>query len=1059
MVRRIRELDYSNRSDEQLRSALQNLRRLNGPSEACEAFAIVDEAVGRRLGAWRLFDPSFDLGPLQRCVDVAERIIDAGPYRGRVEFYSDPEFLDGEGFKRALEPMLHKMSLDAEERTIVRTIVYVAEKRQTGVDSSILLPSAFYRALEAKDKDHLLDFRVSDEQLILGLSLAEPLVVEMNAGEGKTVAAAFAVVAQAVSGRSVHIMTANEYLAARDADWLGPVYESLDLTVGVVLGHMEDEERRHQYRQHIVYGTLREFGFDFMRNNLKLPPDEPVQGPLDVAIVDEADHALVDQAGTPLIISGNPSGSRRAFERAWRAVEDVVSRQAERVAEIEAELHTTPTGSVRRNELLATLLMASPESDILMSELGRGPGVYRQISALVEQDEDDGKETLASGLLYIVDSGGQSVIPTEQGQRFLERTLGPIFDSGPLERELLLAQADCDVALEERRVMVDRLRRRLFRQNNRMSQVHQMLRASVLLERDVDYVVSDGEIVLIDQPTGRTLPENRYRWGLHAALEAKEGVPIHDEHETLAQIAVREFMGLYSHVAGMTGTAVEARDELKREYGLEVVGVDPSVRSARVDYPTRLYRTRHDKLQAIVDEVEFCRRVGRPILVGTLTVEQSEELSGLLRDRGIEHKLLNAVTNAEEAEIIRRAGCFGAVTIATNMAGRGTDIVLDAAVDWRVADRYAHLVAGRLGGGAEWVEVACGTVEEAALLRQAIEVLDDATTLRVDAGEGPARRVLRLSLASDRPADNIPVRLEFGLGLYVLGTERNQTSRVDRQLRGRAGRQGAFGASRFILSVEDRFLRFREDSSSCLSGRPSIDAGGRTFYSGPRLERRLARIQGQLESDDEAGRSLSQGYGRVLEEQTMAFYRARKEIVEADSLHDACLGFTASAERFVARFFPQGLPGEYTRRFDEMAEELWLDFGIDCEGLFGASMEDLAPGITKLVNQQLERMRSSLGDGGFAKLERLLFLHTADEMWRDHLAAMEESVLNISLGYLSVTQAVAELRIRGANAYEAFKTSLVDSFLPRLLAFPVDSVDADEEDEVTLSKDLVSILV
>jgi preprotein translocase subunit SecA len=1065
----IRELDLSTASDVQLRDALQRLIRLDGPPAGSDAmletFAIVDEAVGRRLGAWRLFDPSFDKGSLGRYVELADRIADAAPYRDRVEFYSDPKFLDGQGFERALEPMLREAGLGSDERTIVRTIIYVAERRQTGLDSNILLPAGFYGALEAMDRDGLLRFRVSDEQLTLGLSLADPIVVEMNAGEGKTVAAAFAGVAQVVSGRSVHVMTANEYLAARDADWLGPVYESLGLTVGVVLGHMEDEERRHQYGQHIVYGTLREFGFDFMRDNLRLPPDERVQKHLDVAIVDEADHALVDQAGTPLVISGNPAGSRRAFERTWRAVQGLVSEQVSLVAELEAELPMTALGSTRHNELLAMLLMASPDSDALASELGRGPELYRQVSALAERDADDGKGGLASGLMYVVDPHEQSVVPTEKGQSLLERTLGPIFDSAPLERKLALAQANCYAPLEDRRTSADRLRRRLFRQSNRMSQVHEMLRASVLLKRYVDYVVSDGAIVLIDEPTGRTLPDNRYRWGLHAALEANEGVPVHDESETLAQVSVREFMGLYSHVAGMTGTAAEARDELKREYGLEVACVDPGTRSARVDYPSRLYRTRQDKLAAIADEVAFCRSVGRPILVGTLTVEQSEELSELLRTRGIDHNLLNAVNNAKEAEIIRRAGRFGAVTIATNMAGRGTDIVLDADVDRRVAARFMEHMSGLLSGGPEWVEVVCGSAAEAALLREAVEVSGDAPLLRVDAGDGPTGRVLRVSPVStsgDRPACDRPVRLEFGLGLYVIGAERNQTFRVDRQLRGRSGRQGAFGASRFILSLEDRFLRFREDNASCMSDGPSVDAAGRISYSGPRLERQLYRIQDRLELDAEAGRSLRHQYGRVLEEQTMAFYRVREEVLEADSLYDACRGFAAgSAERLVARHFPQGLPGEYAPRFDAMAEELWLDFGVDCENLFGASMEGLAPEIAALVVQRIEHARSSLGDAGFVKLEKLLFLRTADEMWRGHVAVMEESVLNIALGYLDVKHAVAELRMRGAEAYETFKTTLVDSFVPRLLGFPLESADDEDEaeGETTLSEDVLAILV
>ena len=301
-----------------------------------------------------------------------------------------------------------------------------------------------------------------------------------------------------------------------------------------------------------------------------------------------------------------------------------------------------------------------------------------------------------------------------------------------------------------------------------MSQVYQMLRAGVLLKRDVDYVLVDGQVVLIDESTGRTLPENRFRWGLHAALEAKESVTVNPEHETLAQISVQGYMGLYSHVAGMTGTALEAQDEFEREYGLKVVCVDPSRPSARVHHGARLYSTRLDKLAAITDEVASCRRIGRPVLVGTLTIEQSQEISQLLKERGIEHSLLNAVTNAAEAEIIRKAGSFGAVTIATNMAGRGTDITLEPGLDRRVAEEYGRLVLDLLDNHGGPVEVTCGTQKEVVRLRNALDALNGLTVS--DGGDfRPCASVLVVS-RRDEPFSDKRVRLDFGLGLYVIAT-------------------------------------------------------------------------------------------------------------------------------------------------------------------------------------------------------------------------------------------------------------------------------------------------
>ena len=304
------------------------------------------------------------------------------------------------------------------------------------------------------------------------------------------------------------------------------------------------------------------------------------------------------------------------------------------------------------------------------------------------------------------------------------------------------------------------------------------------------------------------------------------------------------------------------------------------------------------------------------------------------------------------------------------------------------------------------------------------------------------------------------VGLDFGLGLHVIATEKNQTSRVDRQLRGRSGRQGAFGASRFILSLEDRFLQFRSDNASCLVDGPHVDGGGRTFYEGPRMERHLAWVQGQAESDDEVGRSLGHQYGRVLEAQARAYYGGRREIVEAGSFHDVCLGFVEGwAARLLRRHFTDQWPRDYTQRFEGMAEELWQDLGIDCDGLYGTGLDSLAAGVAHLVTAKLEDAQVSLGEVQFTRLEKLLFLRTADEFWRDHLARLEESVLNITLGYLSVKAAMAELRIRGVEAYALFKAGTIDAFLPRLLAFPMESASEVEGEKIGLSEDVLSILV
>ena len=1063
VLRRVRSHDFSGHSDLELGDALGAFSGRPRGQDAIadtlpQVFALVSEAVRRRLGAWRLFDPDYDGPRVDRYRELATEILEGAPYRGRVDFYTDPEFLETDAFGASVEPLLREMALDATDRDIVRTMVYVAEKGKLEYPADILLPAGFYRALSAKDIGSALSFDATDEQLLAGLLLYEGTVVEMNAGEGKTIAAAFPAVLHALAGESVHIITANDYLAARDAEWLAPVYESLGLTVGAVLGHMGDDERRHAYAQQIVYGTLRELGFDFLRDNLKLPPDRPVQGDLQVAIVDEADHALIDQARTPLIISGEPSGSRRAFDRTRRAVEEIVSLQADKAREIEARLRDDGGDSNGRVSLVARLLLAAPDSRLLRRESTLAPRLIRRAKARIDGDEyEDHDQRLSADLLYVVDSHLRWVMLTEKGQQLLEGRLGSLFDTRALERKLSALRADGDLPLEERRQADGRLRRLISRQHSQMNQVYQMLRAHVLLKRGVDYLVTDGAVLLIDELTGRTLPDSRYQRGLHAALEAKEGVGISPECETLAQISVQGLIRQYAHVGGMTGTALSARDELKRWYGLPVVPLPPTHPGMRVDLPTRLYPERSDKLAAIVDEVKSCRRVGRPVLVGTVTVEQSEEMSRLLDEHGVRHVLLNAVETSAEAEIIRNAGAFGAVTISTNMAGRGTDIVLEPGLDGRIVDGYVSLIEELLDQGAGTVEVVCGTGAEALALREGLLASGGLRIARGSTGR-PRRPVLTVS-PEGAPDSHRRERLEVGLGLYVIGTEMNQSERIDRQLRGRSGRQGAFGASRFILSEEDRSLALRDRRPWIRSGGLRTDADGRSVFEGLGLQQHLASTQAEIERDDEAGRVLSYEDGRALEAQALAYYKARREVIESESFHSACEGFVrACAERLVERYFPQDRPFNYAVQFERLCEELWVDFEADCYHLEGTGLDALPEHVAGVLLARLDLARASLGEAELDRLEMVLFLQTADELWRVHAAETQEQTLGISLSTTGHKAALAEYVVRCSESYGQLKADMADAFVSRLLTFSLERVPTAGETEVELDAEVARIL-
>ena len=1116
-LRKILDFDLSSLSDRQLRDLLKRLERREPHTSSDdltpEVFAVVNEAISRRLGAWSLFAPDSERQPSSPYRDYANRILTSSPYRDRMAFYTDPDYLESEAFDQCIEPLIERMELDCDERTVVKTIVYVAEKSKLEHASSILLPAEFYRAIAARDDEGTTTFRATREQLLAGLLLHRGHIVEMNAGEGKTIAAAFPAVLHALSGDSVHVITSNDYLAARDADWLAPVYESLGLTVGAVLGYMADEERTHVYRQQIVYGTLRELGFDYLRDNLKLPPDATVQGTLDFVIVDEADHALIDQARTPLTISGDPSGSRKAFALARRAIEDMVFLQRQTIGSVESQIRSSTPGSRGLDRLFAHLLLADPNSDLLRQRLAEDPNAYNRALAIVDDDAiQDDAEALARDLHYAVDPRLDSVTLTDLGQAFVEGRLGAIFDTVELERQLSRLEGDSDLSLSELATAQDRLRRRIFRQNNRMNQVYQMLRAFVLLERDVDYVVTDGAIVLVEESTGRTLPDNRYQQGLHVALEAKEGVALHPESETLAQISVQGYIKQYSTVAGMSGTALGARDEFEREYGLTVVPVPPTQTPVRVDLGARLYVTRRQRHDAVLEEIEACRRVGRPVLVGTLTIEESEEISRSLNERGIMHRLLNAVNSSDEAQVIKSAGAYGAVTIATNMAGRGTDIVLEPGIDSRITQGYLALTHQLLRDGAARVELGCATAEESRLLQkalaghQALEVTEARrgnlafhTVLRVvereeaidarprrgplssataasalaDASQPAPGRFRRGRLGQEKltePSASSPtagfaprgamVKLEFGLGLLVIGTGMNQSSRIDRQLRGRSGRQGAFGASRFYLSLEDPFLALRSDNASHLSDDPPADPSLRTYFEGFRLERHLRRAQARTEREDVVERQLTYDYTRVIETQTLAYYRERREVIETDTVYAARAEFASQwATRLVDRHFPGFRFGSYVHQFERMAEELWTECEIDCYALEGASLDGLAERIAGLMIARLERAGARLGNGELRKLENLVFLRSSDELWKDHLADLHELMLCTPLGLHGHDGAVAEFAIRSFAAYARFKERVVDVFLPRLLTFPTEEAIGAQVPEFDLIEDVSRILV
>ena len=952
------------------------------------------------------------------------------------------------------------------------------QSRPADAAADSLLPECF--AIVAETTDRRLGLCATDEQLLAGIHLFRGRVAQMDAGEGKTVAAAFPAALHSLMGRPVHVVTANDYLADRDAKLLAPVYHSLGLSVGAVVQHTEEGERRHVYRRAIVYGAMRELGFDYLRDNLKSNPAQRAQYPdlsNAVVIVDEADHALIDEAFTPMIISGNPTGSSRAAIRADRAVAEMIRTQAGIARELAAELDSAarldpsviPAKAGIR--LPARLLLAQPDNPALRRLFAAHPRSLRRAWALaVEYDPE-----LTAGLYYAVHPGSRFVTLTEKGRDFLEQRLGQFYDGGnaptpTLPRRERGVSSDGDLPLTERRRRAGRVARRLSRRYGMGNQVLQSLRARLLLKRDVDYLVDGDGVALIDQHTGRPKPGNIYQHGLQAAVEVKEGVTVRPDSETLAWISVAGFVSLYGQVSGITGTAVPAAGEFHRKYGLEVAVIPPVKPPMRVNRPPRVFLTREDKISAVADEVAARHRMGQPVLAATRTVEQSEELSRELARREIPHQLLNAVTTHTEARIVRDAGRFGAVTVSTPMAGRGTDIVLEPGLNARLAQRcieeiHRLLTLRQAQGGAGVVDVTCLSPEQAAVLRAGLDAsglfhaspfIPAAPVIPAKAGTEGTLRVTLRGAGGGREVH----KLNFALGLCVIGTEIYDSKRVELQLRGRSGRQGEFGLAQTFLSLDDRLVNLDADGILKLSDRRHTDAAGRVCYTGPEVARRIERLQAAADREGEAQRSLMQDYAAEFDRQTQLYYRRRQDVIlRAAKFHphprikygagsnpppqgEGIVGMCReTAQRVAFRLAAQHLgldaDDDYPRRFERLAEEARLDYGVDCSELYGTNLALLPAELSALFVAGLERQIGRTGEGSFSRVARLLWLQVCGELWPGHVAGLRDSMASQLLSNLNHKSAVAQYVRRSNDGWREYWELVDAEFVSRLIAFPL----------------------
>src|SRR5579871_2237147 len=759
-----------------------------------------------------------------------------------------------------------------------------------------LLEPAFAVCREAGRR--ALNMRHFDVQLIGGIVLHEGIIAEMKTGEGKTLVATLPVYLNALAGRGVHVVTVNDYLAKRDSEWMGRLYRFLGLTVGVVVHDMEDEDRFMAYRCDVTYGTNSELGFDYLRDNMKFRPEDRVQRGHNYAIVDEVDSILIDEARTPLIISGASDESTDKYYR----VDRIILK------------HTRDT-----------------------------------------TDKDD--PTIGTPGDFTLDEKHRTCAPTEAGVTKIEGLLGieNLFDPANIELN------HC---------------------------VQQSLKAHHLYTRDKDYVVQDKQVIIVDEFTGRLMPGRRWSDGLHQAVEAKEGVKIERENQTLATITYQNFFRMYKKLSGMTGTAETEAAEFDKIYKLDVLVMPTNRKMIRKENHDVVYRTEREKFDAVVNELNVLAEKGQPVLVGTIAIEKSEHLSKLLKKAGVKHEVLNAKQHEREAYIVAQAGRKGVVTVSTNMAGRGTDILLGGNAEFMTKDAcLKEKIAERLPGNQE----AFGSDEHFVYFFH-LESFYRVPTAKWDA------LFAKFKAQCDQEHDDV---VALG-GLHILGTERHEARRIDNQLRGRAGRQGDPGSSRFYLSLEDDLLRiFAGERISGLMKRLGMEEGV-PIESGL-ITKRIEAAQKAVEAQNFESRKHLLEYDDVMNKQREAVYGLRNQLLDNNDQRDFIL---QTADGIVGAMLDTYCPAEKHAQEWDMAAlrtDMIGQFGIDVdrEGLSGQlNREELRDALHAMTHGRYERKEAYLPAEQMRLSERMIMLQVVDNQWKDHLLAMDHLKEGIGLrGY------------------------------------------------------------
>jgi preprotein translocase subunit SecA len=797
-----------------------------------------------------------------------------------------------------------------------------------------------------------------DVQIIGAIVLHQGKISEMRTGEGKTQVAAMAAYLNALDGKGVHVITVNDYLARRDSEWMGRIFTFLGLTVGCLdLSEPHTPERRAAYMCDIVFGTNNEFGFDYLRDNMSTSPDQCVQRELNYALIDEVDNILVDEARTPLIISGQVTRSNREYEELKPRVVKAANAQNQLVQKIigEAEELLGQEGKEYECGLKMLIVQKGAPKNKRLSKLLKEPGVAKYMKT-VEADflRDRKQHEIEEELFFTIDESGHSAELTEKGRTLVGGGNPDFFVVPDLSETIGKIDKDETLSEEEKAAQREEVHRSYADRSERIHSVSQLLRAFSLFERDVDYVVQDDQILIVDEFTGRILHGRRYSEGLHQALEAKEGVKVAGENQTLATITFQNFFKMYKKLAGMTGTAMTEAAEFHEIYKLDVVSIPTNRPMVRKDHQDEIYKTFREKYNAVVAEIKEKYDKGQPVLVGTTSIEKSELLSKLLQRAGIDHEVLNAKQHAKEATIVAQAGRLGAITIATNMAGRGTDIVL--------------------GGSFE-------TMANNELFKEGIVPTD--LTLS-------DKRQKFAKLFEKTQADQKKV-LELG-GLHIIGTERHESRRIDNQLRGRAGRQGDPGSSKFFLSLDDDLMRiFGSERIAAIMGKLGAEDG--EVISHPIVSRAIANAQKRVEGRNFDIRKHLKDYDDVMNLQRNEIYGLRQRILRGEDLKEEiakqielCLGEiidkNTSGGTYAENWNLSTLYGELQTVFG-------ITFRIPEDEVPSKTFEKLNEEVFHIVNQRYAAKEQRFGSGMMRQFERGVFLMVIDNLWKDHLYEMD----------------------------------------------------------------------